>query len=111
MDLGEVGWGGVDWLGVARDTDRWRTLVNSVLNLRAGKLSNGLGSRGLSSSAQLHRVSQLVSLVAYIHKHKYKKIVLLGTMLKSGRSGVRDSMRQFSSMYLTLPAALGPGVH
>jgi hypothetical protein len=29
----EVGWGDVDWIGLAQDTDRWRALVNSVLNL------------------------------------------------------------------------------
>jgi hypothetical protein len=34
MDLVEVGWGDVDWIGLAEDRDRWRTLVNSVLNLR-----------------------------------------------------------------------------
>jgi hypothetical protein len=34
MDLGEVGWGGVDWIGLAKDKNRWRALVNSVLNLR-----------------------------------------------------------------------------
>jgi hypothetical protein len=34
MDLGEVGWGDVDWIGVAKDRNRWRALVNSVLNLR-----------------------------------------------------------------------------
>jgi hypothetical protein len=34
MDLLEIGWGGVDWIGLAQDTDRWRVLVNSVLNLR-----------------------------------------------------------------------------
>jgi hypothetical protein len=34
MDLGEVGWGDVDWIGLAQDRDRWRILVNSVLNLR-----------------------------------------------------------------------------
>jgi hypothetical protein len=34
MDLGEVGWGDVDWTGLAQDRDRWRALVNSVLNLR-----------------------------------------------------------------------------
>jgi hypothetical protein len=33
MDLVEVGWGGVDWVGLAEDRDRWRALVNSVLNL------------------------------------------------------------------------------
>jgi hypothetical protein len=34
MDLVEVGWGDVAWIGLAQDTDRWRALVNSVLNLR-----------------------------------------------------------------------------
>jgi hypothetical protein len=34
MDLGKVGWGDVDWIGLARDRNRWRALVNSVLNLR-----------------------------------------------------------------------------
>jgi hypothetical protein len=34
MDLGEAGWGDVDWIGLAKDRNRWRALVNSVLNLR-----------------------------------------------------------------------------
>jgi hypothetical protein len=34
MDLGDVGWGDVDWIGLAQDMNRWRALVNSVLNLR-----------------------------------------------------------------------------
>jgi hypothetical protein len=34
MDLGEVRWGDVDWIGLAKDRNRWRALVNSVLNLR-----------------------------------------------------------------------------
>jgi hypothetical protein len=34
MDLVEEGWGDVDWIGLAQDRDRWRALVNSVLNLR-----------------------------------------------------------------------------
>jgi transcription termination factor 2 len=34
MDLGEVGWGDVDWIGMAQDRNRWRALINSVLNLR-----------------------------------------------------------------------------
>jgi hypothetical protein len=34
MDLVEVGWGDVDWVYLAHDRDRWRALVNSVLNLR-----------------------------------------------------------------------------
>jgi hypothetical protein len=34
LDLREVGWGNVDWIGLAQDRNRWRALVNSVLNLR-----------------------------------------------------------------------------
>jgi hypothetical protein len=34
MYFGEVGWGDVDWIGLAKDRNRWRALVNSVLNLR-----------------------------------------------------------------------------
>jgi hypothetical protein len=34
MDLVEMGWGDVDWIGVVPDRDRWRSVVNSVLNLR-----------------------------------------------------------------------------
>jgi hypothetical protein len=34
MDLVEVGWGDVDWIGLAQNRDRWRAFVNSVLNLR-----------------------------------------------------------------------------
>jgi hypothetical protein len=33
MDLVEVGWGVVDWIDLAQGRDRWRALVNSVLNL------------------------------------------------------------------------------
>jgi hypothetical protein len=34
MDLQEVGCGYVDWIGLAQDRDRWRTLVRAVMNLR-----------------------------------------------------------------------------
>jgi hypothetical protein len=33
-DLVEAGWGDVDWIGLAQDRDRWRALVNAVMNLR-----------------------------------------------------------------------------
>jgi hypothetical protein len=34
LDFGGVGWGDVDWIDLAKDRNRWRALVNSVLNLR-----------------------------------------------------------------------------
>jgi hypothetical protein len=56
-----VGWGDVDWIGLAQDKNRWGAPVNSVLNLRvpynAGKLSSGLTTAVPSSSVQLDIVS------------------------------------------------------
>jgi hypothetical protein len=34
MYLLEIGWGGVDWIGLAQDWDKWRALVNAIMNLR-----------------------------------------------------------------------------
>jgi hypothetical protein len=60
IDLGEVGLGDVDWIGVTQNWNRWRALANSVLNLRdpqnAGKLSSVLTTGGLSSGSHLHGV-------------------------------------------------------
>jgi hypothetical protein len=34
MDHGEIGWGTVDWIGLAQGRYKWRALVNAVMNLR-----------------------------------------------------------------------------
>jgi hypothetical protein len=34
MDLPKVGWGDVDWIVLVQDRNRWRAVVNSVMNLR-----------------------------------------------------------------------------
>jgi hypothetical protein len=34
MDLLEIGWGGVDWIGLAKGRDKWRALMNAIMNLR-----------------------------------------------------------------------------
>jgi hypothetical protein len=32
MDLREIGWGGMDWIDLVHDRDKWRALVNTVMN-------------------------------------------------------------------------------
>jgi hypothetical protein len=51
----------MDWIGLAQDRDLWRVLLNAIMNLlfpyNAGKFLTGCTSGGLSSGAQLHRIS------------------------------------------------------
>jgi hypothetical protein len=42
MDLQEVGWEGVDWIDLAQDSDRWRAVVNAVMNLWVPKNAGNL---------------------------------------------------------------------
>jgi hypothetical protein len=82
MDLVEMGWGDVDWIGLAQDRDRWRALVNSVLNLRvpsnAGKLSSVLTTRDLWSSVQLQGVNMGSNLHALASPPTRRNIIAEG---------------------------------
>ena len=35
MEIQEMCWGGMDWIYLAQDRDRWRVFVNAVMNPRA----------------------------------------------------------------------------
>jgi hypothetical protein len=65
MDLGEVGWGDVDWIGLVQDRDKWKALVNSVMKpggfIKCWETIQWLHNWWLSSSAQLYRVSLIGS--------------------------------------------------
>ena len=52
MDLQEVGWGTMDWVDRAHDSDRWRALVNKAMNLLVPLM------RGISGLAENRLASQ-----------------------------------------------------
>jgi hypothetical protein len=57
IDLGEIGWVGMDWTGLAQDREQWRGLVNTVMNLwvplNAGKFLSSCTNGSFSRRAQL----------------------------------------------------------
>jgi hypothetical protein len=61
MDLREIGWGGMDWIDLARDINQWRALVNTVINLRVpqnfGKFLSSCATVDFSRRTRLHGVS------------------------------------------------------
>jgi hypothetical protein len=38
MHLGEIGWGGVDCIGLVEGKKKWRAIVNTVMNIRFHKM-------------------------------------------------------------------------
>jgi hypothetical protein len=38
MNVRKIGWGGMDWIDLAQDRDKWRALVYTVMNLRVLKM-------------------------------------------------------------------------
>jgi hypothetical protein len=59
IDLRKIGWDGMDWIDLARDRDKWRALVNTVMNLvvpqNAGKFSSGCTIGSFSRRVQLRK--------------------------------------------------------
>jgi hypothetical protein len=44
MDLREIGWGGMDWVDLSQDRNRWRALVKTVMNVRVPQNAGKFGS-------------------------------------------------------------------
>jgi hypothetical protein len=73
MDLGEVGWGNVDWIGLAQDRNRWRVLVNSVMNFGFHKM---LGNYRVASQLVASRVVlSSIELVNWLHIIRTEEII------------------------------------
>jgi hypothetical protein len=59
MDLGEIGWDGIDWIDLAQNRDQRRALVNTAMYIRfrysAGKFLNVCTIGSFSGRAHLHK--------------------------------------------------------
>ena len=59
MDLREIGWDGMDWIDLTQDMEQYRTLLNTVMNLRvpqnAGKFWSSCSFGFSSRRDQLHK--------------------------------------------------------
>jgi hypothetical protein len=96
MDLGEIGWGGVDWIGTTKDKDKWRALAYAVMNLlvplNAGKLSTQLADSQIVLSSIVPVSYILVFLVIFFflafplitYVHSSPPPLVLQALTKSG---------------------------
>jgi hypothetical protein len=55
----EIGWGGTDWIDLAQDRDKWRALVNTVMNMAASQ--EGLSTMDLDSSIGVYHFMSILS--------------------------------------------------
>jgi hypothetical protein len=62
MDLGEIDWIDVDWIGLAQDRDKWTALVNAVMKL-PNTYTTGVHSNSAQFSSQSVRNMLLYSFI------------------------------------------------
>ena len=78
MDLQEVGCGYMDWIGLAQDRDRWRTLVCAVMNLRvqwnAGNFLTSCKPVSCSRRTLHHRV--IINIVCWLRSQERRLCTL-----------------------------------
>ena len=91
MDLQEVGCGYVDWIGLAQDRDRWRTLVSAVMNLRiprnAGNFLTSCKPVSFSRRTLHHGVSILYLILIHVKRKKVKKGKVILLQARCGPEG------------------------
>jgi hypothetical protein len=61
-----MGWERIDWIGLTQDRNKWRALLNAVMNAR--RFYSGCKTGGLSGSAQLRGVSLVLNEIFQDHR-------------------------------------------
>jgi hypothetical protein len=105
MDVLEMDWGGVDWIGLVQDRDDWRALVNAVLNQmeyfdpyvqmnisiyrRYSKTDTNNGTQQLLPSKVTQNINSLITPRQNKHKNLTQPLPLKKTILtKSANSSI-----------------------
>jgi len=97
MDLQEVGCGYMDWIGLAQDRDRWRSLVSAVMNLLVPRNSGNFltSCKPVSCSRRiLHRgvsIDRFIEVTKFLEPTGPKLIFCLRLLLNENQISVRAS--------------------
>jgi hypothetical protein len=71
MEIKETGWGCVDWIRLAEDRDRWRAVVNALMNLRVLATRSYLLSQSVSQSTGNALIEVLFTFPGIVYKQAY----------------------------------------